>query len=225
MGGLLLSAALTAFLTGITEPLEFTFLFVAPALYAIHCVFAGLAYMLMHLLNVTIGMTFSGGVIDFLLFGVLQGNEKTNWLLVIPVGIAYFVIYYFLFRFLIKKFNLKTPGREDDGEETKLFTRKDVDARKNQEKNVDSKQATSSGSETSALILEGLGGMENIKNLDCCATRLRVTVNDSGKEMCIRDRLETVLPQWDNPGFLNRGTHCGTSQSLPHRSLKRQRYR
>ncbi len=199
VGGLLLSAALTAFLTGITEPLEFTFLFVAPALYAIHCVFAGLAYMLMHLLNVTIGMTFSGGVIDFLLFGVLQGNEKTNWLLVIPVGIAYFVIYYFLFRFLIKKFNLKTPGREDDGEETKLFTRKDVDARKNQEKNVDSKQATSSGSETSALILEGLGGMENIKNLDCCATRLRVTVNDSGKVQ------DSLLKQSGAAGIIHKG--------------------
>lgn len=199
VGGLLLSAALTAFLTGITEPLEFTFLFVAPALYAIHCVFAGLAYMLMHLLNVTIGMTFSGGVIDFLLFGVLQGNEKTNWLLVIPVGIAYFVIYYFLFRFLIKKFNLKTPGREDDGEETKLFTRKDVDARKNQEKNVDSKQATSSGSETSALILEGLGGMENIKNLDCCATRLRVTVNDSGKVQ------DSLLKQSGAAGVIHKG--------------------
>lgn len=199
VGGLLLSAALTAFLTGITEPLEFTFLFVAPALYAIHCVFAGLAYMLMHLLNVTIGMTFSGGVIDFLLFGVLQGNEKTNWLLVIPVGIAYFVIYYFLFRFLIKKFNLKTPGREDDGEETKLFTRKDVDARKNQEKNVDNKQATSSGSETSALILEGLGGMENIKNLDCCATRLRVTVNDSGKVQ------DSLLKQSGAAGVIHKG--------------------
>ena len=199
VGGLLLSAALTAFLTGITEPLEFTFLFVAPALYAIHCVFAGLAYMLMHLLNVTICMTFSGGVIDFLLFGVLQGNEKTNWLLVIPVGIAYFVIYYFLFRFLIKKFNLKTPGREDDGEETKLFTRKDVDARKNQEKNVDSKQATSSGSETSALILEGLGGMENIKNLDCCATRLRVTVNDSGKVQ------DSLLKQSGAAGIIHKG--------------------
>ena len=155
--------------------------------------------MLMHLLNVTIGMTFSGGVIDFLLFGVLQGNEKTNWLLVIPVGIAYFVIYYFLFRFLIKKFNLKTPGREDDGEETKLFTRKDVDARKNQEKNVDSKQATSSGSETSALILEGLGGMENIKNLDCCATRLRVTVNDSGKVQ------DSLLKQSGAAGVIHKG--------------------
>lgn len=200
VGGLLLSAALTAFLTGITEPLEFTFLFVAPALYAIHCVFAGLAYMLMHLLNVTIGMTFSGGVIDFLLFGVLQGNDKTNWLLVIPVGIAYFVVYYFLFRFLIKKFNLKTPGREDDGEETKLFTRKDVDAKKNQAKGVDGKQTkTASGSETSALILEGLGGMENIKNLDCCATRLRVTVNDSAKVQ------DSLLKQSGAAGVIHKG--------------------
>lgn len=122
--------------------------------------------MLMHLLNVTIGMTFSGGFIDFFLFGILQGNSKTNWLAAIPVGIAYFIIYYFLFRFLIKKFDFITPGKEDDTEETKLYTRKDLN------------EAKESGN-VSQLVLDGLGGLDNIKNLDCCATRLRVTVLDS----------------------------------------------
>ncbi|MCI5713897.1 MAG: maltose/glucose-specific PTS transporter subunit IIC, partial [Lachnospiraceae bacterium] len=130
VGGLLLSAALTSMLTGITEPLEFTFLFVAPVLYLIHCVFAGLAYMLMHICGVGVGMTFSGGLIDMFLFGILQGNKKTSWIWIVIVGIGYFVVYYFLFSFLIKKFNYKTPGREDDGEETKLYTRKDVEAKK-----------------------------------------------------------------------------------------------
>ena len=163
-GGLLLSAALTSILTGITEPLEFTFLFVAPVLYVIHSIFAGLAYMIMHILNVGIGMTFSGGVIDLFLFGILQGNAKTNWINVIWVGIIYFAVYYFLFRFLIKKYNFITPGREDDEAETKLYTRGDVNAAKE---------------DKSALIVEGLGGAENLANVDCCATRLRVTVKDS----------------------------------------------
>ncbi len=166
-GGLLLSAALTAMLTGITEPLEFTFLFVAPLLYVIHCIFAGLSFMLMHLLNVGVGMTFSGGIIDLFLFGVLQGNAKTDWLNVVWVGIIYFAIYYFVFSFLIKKFDYKTPGREEDTEETKLYTRKDVEARKNEK----------SGG-LSELILSGLGGKDNISDLDCCATRLRITVHN-----------------------------------------------
>lgn len=129
MAGLLLSAALTSMLTGITEPLEFTFLFVAPLLYAIHCVFAGLAYMLMHVFNVGVGMTFSGGLIDMFLFGILQGNAKTSWVWIVVVGIGYFVVYYFLFSFLIARMDLKTPGR-DDSEEVKLYRRSDVDARK-----------------------------------------------------------------------------------------------
>lgn len=164
IGGLLLSAALTAMITGITEPIEFTFLFVAPALYAIHCVLCGLSYMLMHMLNVGVGMTFSGGLIDFFLFGVLQGNDKTNWIWIPIVGIAYFFVYYFLFSFVIKKFDLKTPGRDADSE-AKLYTRKDLEARKQSDK-----------TRISSLILQGLGGKDNIKNLDCCATRLRVTV-------------------------------------------------
>lgn len=168
VGGLLISAALTSMLTGITEPIEFTFLFVAPALYGIHCVFAGAAYMLMHMLGVGVGMTFSGGLIDLFLFGILQGNEKTSWIWIVIVGIGYFVVYYLLFTFLIKKFNLKTPGREDS-DEVKLYRRSDVEAKKNG-KNEDL-------DELSAMICQGLGGKKNISDVDCCATRLRCTVH------------------------------------------------
>ena len=124
VGGLLLSAALTAFLTGITEPLEFTFLFVAPILYVVHCVLAGISFMLMHIFGVGVGMTFSGGLIDMTLFGIMQGNAKTHWLYIVLVGIVYFFVYWGVFTFLIKKFNFKTPGREADNEETKLYTRR-----------------------------------------------------------------------------------------------------
>lgn len=171
VGGLLLSAALTSMLTGITEPLEFTFLFVAPAMYAVHCVLAGLSYMLMHIFNVGVGMTFSGGAIDLTLFGVLQGNAKTNWIWIVIVGLVYAVVYYFVFYFMITKFNLKTPGREADGEETKLYTRSDVNARKEA-----AKSAKGAFDRVSALIVKGLGGKANLSDLDCCATRLRVTV-------------------------------------------------
>ena len=171
VAGLLLSAALTSMLTGITEPLEFTFLFVAPALYIIHCVFAGLAYMFMHILNVGVGMTFSGGVIDLFLFGILQGNHKTNWIMVPIVGIVYFVVYYFLFSFLIKKFDWKTPGR-DDNSEVKLYKRSDFEAKKNGD-------ASGAVDEISEMICHGLGGKKNISDVDCCATRLRCTVYKS----------------------------------------------
>ncbi len=181
-GGLLLSAALTSMLTGITEPLEFTFLFVAPVLYFIHSILAGVAYMLMHILKVGVGMTFSGGVIDLFLFGILQGNQKTNWIMIIPVGLAYFAVYFFLFRFMIRKFNYVTPGREEDDTETKLYRRADYDAKKAEEHGANAEVSAESGKDhTSALILEGLGGKENIVNLDCCATRLRVTVADADK--------------------------------------------
>lgn len=170
-GGLLLSAALTSMLTGITEPIEFTFLFVAPILYVIHSVLAGLAYMLMHLLNVSVGMTFSGGLIDLTLFGILQGNAKTNWLMIPVVGAVYFIVYFFLFRFLIRRRNYATPGREEGEDEVKLYTRADYNEKKNAQ-NRDGEH------ETSKRILEGLGGQENIVTLDCCATRLRVTVKD-----------------------------------------------
>ena len=171
VGGLLLSAALTSMLTGITEPLEFTFLFVAPLLYGIHCVFAGLAYMLMHVFNVGVGMTFSGGLIDMFLFGILQGNAKTNWIWIVIVGIGYFIVYYFLFGFLIRKLDLKTPGR-DDSEEVKLYRRSDVEARKKGE----GSSAGTTLDELSQTICQGLGGKKNISDVDCCATRLRCTV-------------------------------------------------
>ena len=171
--GLLLSAALTSMLTGITEPIEFTFLFVAPLLYGIHCVFAGLAYMLMHVFSVGVGMTFSGGLIDLFLFGILQGNSKTNWIWVVIVGVGYFVVYYFLFSFLIKKLDLKTPGR-DDSEEVKLYRRSDVEARK--KGNKENASAETEEDALSRTICEGLGGKKNISDVDCCATRLRCTV-------------------------------------------------
>lgn len=177
VSGLLLSAALTSMLTGITEPLEFTFLFVAPLLYVIHCVFAGLAYMLMHVFNVGVGMTFSGGLIDMFLFGIMQGNAKTNWIWIVIVGIGYFVVYYFLFSFLIKKMDLKTPGR-DDSEEVKLYRRADVEARKNGANNAEA--AASTEDSLSESICNGLGGKKNISDVDCCATRLRCTVHDAG---------------------------------------------
>ena len=174
--GLLMSAALTSMLTGITEPLEFTFLFVAPLLYVIHCVFAGLAYMLMHVFNVGVGMTFSGGLIDMFLFGILQGNAKTNWIWIVVVGVGYFVVYFLLFSFLIQKMNLKTPGR-DDNEEVKLYRRSDVDARKKGESGQGA--ALSEEDALSETICHGLGGKKNISDVDCCATRLRCTVHDS----------------------------------------------
>ena len=170
-GGLLLSAALTSMLTGITEPIEFTFLFVAPVLYVIHSVLAGFAYMLMHLLNVGVGMTFSGGLIDLTLFGILQGNAKTNWVMIPLVGAVYFVVYFLLFRFLIRRHNYATPGREVGDDEVKLYTRADYNEKKNTSKR-------GGDHEVSSLILTGLGGKENITTLDCCATRLRVTVKD-----------------------------------------------
>ncbi|WP_433746800.1 glucose-specific PTS transporter subunit IIBC [Falsibacillus pallidus] len=156
VAGIMGSAALTAFLTGITEPIEFSFLFVAPVLFGIHTIFAGLSFMVMHLLDVKIGMTFSGGLIDFLLFGVL--NPQTHWWLVIPVGLVFSVIYYFGFRFAIRKFNLKTPGREDE---------------------VDEDEGTAGPtSDLPYEILEAFGGKENISHLDACITRLRISVND-----------------------------------------------
>lgn len=178
VGGLLFSAALTSILTGITEPLEFTFLFVAPFLYLIHCIFAGLAYMIMHILHVGVGMTFSGGLIDLTLFGILPGNGRTNWLMIPLVGIGYFLVYYFLFSFLIKKFDLKTPGREeDDNAEVKLYTKADVNAKK--EDGPSGEKSANADDDLSMAIVHGLGGKSNIESVDCCITRLRCTVKDS----------------------------------------------
>ena len=176
-GGLLLSAALACMATGITEPLEFSFLFVAPALFAVQVVLAGTAYMIAHMLNIAVGLTFSGGLLDFFLFGILQGNAKTSWMRVIPVGIIYFFLYYFIFKLMIKKFNFKTPGREDDDTETKLYTKADVNARR------EAGQAGAAASEdaVSEAITRGLGGKKNISDVDCCATRLRCTVKDASR--------------------------------------------
>ena len=175
-GGLLLSAALTCMLTGITEPLEFSFLFVAPVLFAVQVVLAGSAYMIAHILNIAVGLTFSGGFLDLLLFGILQGNAKTSWIRIIPVGIIYFFLYYFIFSFLIKKLDLKTPGREDNDEETKLYTKADVNARK--AGNTEAGATAGSEDSLSAEITRGLGGSANIEDVDCCATRLRCTVSN-----------------------------------------------
>lgn len=163
VGGILFSAALTSFLTGITEPLEFSFLFVAPVLYGIHCIFAGLSFMLMNMFAVRIGMTFSGGLIDYIVFGVLPGTSgfENHWYMVIIIGLVFSVIYYFGFRFAIRKFNLMTPGREDAKE-------------KKSEIKID-------GDELAVLVLNALGGKENLVSLDACITRLRVEVKDTGK--------------------------------------------
>ena len=169
-GGLLLSATLACMMTGITEPLEFSFLFVAPALFAVQVVLAGSAYMIAHILNIAVGLTFSGGFLDLFLFGILQGNAKTSWLRIIPVGIIYFFLYYFIFSFLIKKFNFKTPGREDDDTETKLYTKADVNARK--EAGKETAGNTGTADPVSEAITQGLGGKKNISDVDCCAARV-----------------------------------------------------
>lgn len=178
-GGLLLSAALTCMLTGITEPIEFSFLFVAPMLFAVQVVLAGAAYMIAHMLNIAVGLTFSGGFLDLLIFGILQGNDKTSWLRIIPAGIIYFFLYYFIFSFLIKKFDLKTPGREDDTEETKLYTKADVKARKAQKDERGNSPAGDGRDSRSEAIANALGGKKNITSVDCCATRLRCSVEKS----------------------------------------------
>lgn len=160
VGGLFLSAGLTSFITGITEPIEFMFLFIAPWLYVIHAFFDGLSFYIADLLNISIGNTFSGGFIDFLLFGILQGDEHTHWIRVLIVGIGWGCLYYFSFRFLITKFNVMTPGRSEDLEE-------------------DVEKKTTSLTENAYKIIDNLGGKENIENVDACITRLRVAVKNT----------------------------------------------
>ena len=189
-GGLLLSAALACMATGITEPLEFSFLFVAPLLFAVQVILAGAAYMIAHILNIAVGLTFSGGLLDLFLFGILQGNAKTSWLRIIPVGIIYFLLYYGIFKFLILKFDLKTPGREDEDVETKLYTKADYNA---------AKESGVKGAEVSALITAGLGGKSNIEDVDCCATRLRCTIKDPAKVQ------EALLKQSGSRGVILKG--------------------
>ena len=185
VGSLLVSAAFTAFLTGITEPLEFTFLFVAPVLYVVHCIMAGLSFFLMDILNVFIGMTFSGGLIDFTLFGILPAGAgvPTNWIRAILVGAGYAVVYYFLFKTLILKLNLKTPGREGDEEEAKLYSKADFQAAKG----LDGKEAPNKANGKDEIVqkapevLAAVGGEENAVSIDACITRLRVEVKDKSK--------------------------------------------
>lgn len=182
VGSLLASAAGTAALTGITEPLEFTFLFVAPWLYVIHAILAGLSFMLMDIFNVFIGMTFSGGIIDFTLFGLLPAGAgvPTNWLYVIGVGVVYFALYYFIFKFVITKFNLKTPGREDEDEETKLYSKADYQGKDGSTEPTSTKTGGNDElREIAPKVLAALGGSDNIENIDACITRLRVEVKDA----------------------------------------------
>ena len=174
-GGLLLSAALTSMFTGITEPIEFSFLFVAPALFAVQVVLAGAAYMIAHMLNIAVGLTFSGGLLDLFIFGILQGEAKTGWMYIIPVGVIYFFLYYFIFSWMIRHFNFKTPGREDDDEETKLYSKADYQA---QQGGASQGTGAASDDAKSAAIARGLGSKKNITSVDCCATRLRCSIED-----------------------------------------------
>lgn len=199
VGGLLFSAALTSFLTGITEPIEFTFLFVAPLLYVVHCVFAGISFVLMHVFQITIGTTFSCGLIDYVLYGVMQGNDKTNWVRLLPIFAVYFVVYYYFFRWVILKWNLPTPGREADDQETKLYTKEDFQAKQAARaetapsaEQTPAQQPLPTGDAAEPVqhferdeqmenIIAGLGGLDNMENPECCATRLRLNVQDSSK--------------------------------------------
>ena len=194
VGSLLLAAGVTSLLTGITEPLEFTFIFVAPVLYGVHCVLAGLSFMLMDIFRVFIGMTFSGGLIDFSLFGLLPAGAgvPTQWLMVLVVGAVYALVYYFLFSFIIKKFDLKTPGRDENEEETKLYTKADYQQRNGSDNSESKSNGSAKGEigEKAPAVLEALGGPENIVSVDACITRLRVEVKDKSK--VDKDRLKSL---------------------------------
>lgn len=174
VGGLLVSAALTSILTGITEPIEFSFIFVAPMLFGVQVVLAGSAYMIAHVLDIAVGLTFSGGLIDLVMFGIIPGNNKTNWLLIIPVGIIYCILYYGIFKFLILKYDLKTLGRGDEGEITDLAT-----SDKKKEKFIESGPNEYIPDRQSYYIVKGLGGRNNFKDLDCCVTRLRAVIKNN----------------------------------------------
>ncbi len=180
-GSLLFSVALTSFLTGVTEPIEFTFLFLAPALFVIHVIFAGLAFMTCHILSICVGTTFSDGLIDLILYGILPGQAKSNWMMLIPVIIVYFILYFLVFRFFILKWDLKTPGREADGEEAHLISKDEY--RKATGVGIAGGKAAVAANidQKSATILKGVGGVDNLVDIDCCATRLRLTLVDSSK--------------------------------------------
>ena len=174
-GGLFFGVALTSFITGITEPLEFMFLFVSPLLYVFHSFLDGVSFLVADMLNISIGNTFSGGVIDYMLFGVLQGNAKTNWIFVPFVGVIWFFLYYFSFRFFITKFNIMTPGRGEDD---------DMESAKSSLTTKDSLK------EEAIQVIAALGAEENIEDVDACITRLRVSVKDKNK--VDRDKLKAI---------------------------------
>ncbi len=157
--GLFISVALTSFLTGITEPIEYMFLFVAPFLYVFHAFLDGVSFFIADIINIAIGNTFSGGLIDFLLFGVLQGNDKTNWIYVIPIGLLWFGLYYYSFKYLILKFNIHTPGHLSDDLANENLQIEDI----------------------ALIVMDALGGKENIKSVEACITRLRIELNDGTK--------------------------------------------
>ena len=184
VAGLLFSAGLTSFLTGITEPIEFTFLFISPGLFVLHCGLAGLSFLLCHLLNICIGTTFSCGLIDFTLYGLLQGPTKTNWPMMLVLFVIYAIGYYLIFSFLIKKFNIMTPGREENSTNIKLYTKEDLKNKNNTK---------------SELILEGVGGVDNLVDIDACATRLRLTVVD---ENLVNEEL---LKESGSKGLIKKG--------------------
>lgn len=194
VGGLLLSAALTSILTGITEPIEFTFLFVAPILFGTQVILAGSAYMIAHILNIAVGLTFSGGLIDLMMFGVMQGNQKTSWILLLPVGIIYFGLYYGIFKFLILKYNLPTLGR-GDGKDIEILLAKEL----SNDSETKSQENDYIVDHQSVLIVKGLGGRNNFKDIDCCVTRLRATIINSNKLD------ESILKQSGAAGIIRRG--------------------
>ncbi|MFT4274418.1 MAG: PTS transporter subunit EIIC [Pantoea sp.] len=182
--GLLFATGLTSFLTGITEPLEFSFMFASPLLYfGVHCVLAGLAFAAVNLLNAGVGYTFSGGILDFFIYGIIPGNDRTHWIPVVLVGLVFAVIYYLAFRITIQMLQLKTPGREDSTEEVKMYTKQDyLDRNKSPQKDQQGAELdVSSEALLNAQIIEGLGGLENINELDNCATRLRVSLKSGEK--------------------------------------------
>ena len=199
-GSLLFSVALTTFLTGVTEPIEFTFLFLAPSLFAIHVGFAGLAFAICHILQICVGTTFSDGLIDLILYGVLPGQAKSNWMMLIPVILAYFVLYFIVFRFFILKMDLKTPGRGSDDEEMHLVS-KDEYRQATGVGVAGGKAAVAAATDAkSAAILRGVGGVANLEEIDCCATRLRLSLKDTGKVN------EAVLKSTGASGVVIKGT-------------------
>ncbi|HEM6248263.1 TPA: PTS transporter subunit EIIC [Streptococcus suis] len=165
VGSFYSSSALTSLLTGITEPIEFSFLFVAPWLYVVHAFLDGLSFLVADLLQIRIGNSFSGGLIDYLIFGVFQGNDKTNWIYVIPVGLLWAAVYYLVFKFLVTKFHVLVPGMESSDQASH------------------SEKVLSNGSslrDNAIAIIDALGGADNIENVTACATRLRVSLRNSG---------------------------------------------